>query len=84
MREQCDVDSVALECSTDVPLLVMSYNHSTPLNVFRRNVTDAVYVDEVLRPIVVPFFEQHQDLDTYQHDTARPHTATVNQQYLAA
>ena len=60
-----------------------SYHHRTPLHVFRVNVTADVYVNQKLRPIVVPFFQNHPDVATFQHDNARPHTANVTRNFLA-
>jgi transposase len=60
-----------------------SYEHRTPLHVFTVNVTADVYVNQVLRPIVVPFFHNHQDVGIFQHDNARPHTANVTRNFLA-
>ena len=59
-----------------------SYAHRTPLHVFRVNVTADVYITQVLRPIVVPFFHNHPDLEIFQHDNARPHTANVTRNFL--
>nr|KAG5688450.1 hypothetical protein BaRGS_003047 [Batillaria attramentaria] len=39
-------------------------------------VTAQRYIDQVLRPVVVPHFQQHGHL-TLQQDNARPHTARV-------
>lgn len=60
-----------------------SYNHRTPLHVFRNNVTANVYINEVLRTIVVPMFRQNNDLQFFQHDNARPHTANATRNFLA-
>ena len=54
-----------------------SSEHRTPLHVFQGTVTGQRYRDEVLLPVVVPFFQEHQDLDTFQHDNARAHTSRV-------
>ena len=43
--------------------------------------TDQGYVDNVLRPVVVPFLEQHPGC--LMHDNARPHTARLTQAFLA-
>jgi transposase len=39
------------------------------------------YIDQVLRPVVVPHFQQHANL-TLQQDNARPHTARVTTHFL--
>ena len=54
-----------------------SSEHRTLLHVFQGTVTGLRYRDEVLVPFVVPFFEDHQDLATFQHDNARAHTSRV-------
>ncbi len=40
------------------------------------------YCDEILRPIVVPFIQDHQLM--LQHDNARPHVARICTQFLKA
>ena len=59
-----------------------SRHHKTALHIFRRNVTGESYRDDVLQPIVEPFFQAHQDLDIFQHDNARPHRARVAADFL--
>ena len=44
-------------------------------------VTAQRYINQVLRPVVVPHFQQHRNL-TLQQDNARPHTANVTRQFL--
>ena len=39
------------------------------------------YINQVLRPHIVPFFAQHPNW-TFQQDNARPHTARDTQQFL--
>ncbi|KFM57479.1 Transposable element Tc1 transposase, partial [Stegodyphus mimosarum] len=57
------------------------YHSSTPLAgiavVISRNFTAQQYVDEVLRPVLLPFMSRHPGL-TFQQDNARPHTAHVS------
>lgn len=60
-----------------------SYRHRTPLHVFRANVTADVYVNQVLRPIVVPTFQNNLDLAIFQQDNATPHTARITRDFLA-
>lgn len=59
-----------------------SSHYRTPLHVFRQNVTGLLYRDEILQPIVVPFFQVHPDIALFQHDNARPHTARVAIDFL--
>lgn len=44
-------------------------------------VTAQRYVDQVLRPTVLPHFQQHVNM-TLQQDNARPHTARVSMDFL--
>lgn len=62
----------------------ISFLHRTPLHVFRNAVTAQAYINEVLRPIVVPAFQAHQDLRVFQQDNARPHTARATLQFFQA
>ncbi len=40
------------------------------------------YRDEILRPIIVPFFHNHHLM--FQHDNARPHVVRICTQFLEA
>jgi transposase len=53
----------------------------TDLAVIRGNLNVQRYIDEVLRPVVVPFIRQNPGM--LMHDNARPHTARVTAKYLA-
>jgi hypothetical protein len=53
----------------------------TDLVVIRGNLNAQRYIDEVLRPVVVPFLRQNPGM--LMHDNARPHTARVTANYLA-
>ena len=44
-------------------------------------VTAQRYIDQVLRPIIQPHFQQHANM-TLQQDNAHPHTARVTRDYL--
>lgn len=44
-------------------------------------VTAARYINQVLQPVVVPFFRRNQAHE-FQHDNARPHAAQATQQFL--
>ena len=46
-----------------------------------RGLTAQRYVDEVLRPVAVPFIRQHPGM-ILQQDNARPHVARLTMQYL--
>jgi hypothetical protein len=45
------------------------------------NLTGARHRDEILRPVAVPFVQQHHLI--FQQDNARPHVARVCQDFLA-
>lgn len=44
-------------------------------------VTAVRYIDQCLRPYILPYFLRHQN-HKFQQDNARPHTARATQQYL--
>ena len=60
-----------------------SYNHRTRLHIFNHTVNAATYRD-VLQDHVVPLFQYHPELQLYQHDNARPHTARATTAFLQA
>lgn len=59
--------------------------NKTRLVVFDNNVTADRYIQEVLQPVVLPFFRRHfrRGGGTLQQDGARPHTARVTIDFLA-
>ncbi|KFM60174.1 hypothetical protein X975_24545, partial [Stegodyphus mimosarum] len=61
----------------------ISFHRRTPLVVVRRNLTAQRYVDEVLRPVVLPFMSRRPGL-TFQQDNARSHTAHLSTACLSA
>lgn len=56
-------------------------DRKTDLVVIPGNLNAQRYIDNVLRPVVVPFLRQHPGL--LMQDNARPHTARLTQNYLA-
>ncbi|UYV84357.1 hypothetical protein LAZ67_X001927 [Cordylochernes scorpioides] len=52
----------------------ISFDSRTPLVVIPGTLTAQRYVDEILRPVLLPFLSHHLGL-TFQQDNARPHTA---------
>ena len=56
-------------------------NFKSDLVVCNGNLNTRRYIDQILRPHVVPIFRQRQGL-TFMHDNARPHTAIVTRQFL--
>ena len=59
----------------------ISHGLKSPLIVITGNLTDVRYRDEILRPVAVPFVQQHHLI--FQQDNARPHVARVCQDFLA-
>jgi hypothetical protein len=48
----------------------ISHGLKSPLIVITGNLTDVRYRDEILRPVAVPFIQQHHLI--FQQDNARP------------
>ena len=59
----------------------ISHGLKSPLIVITGNLTGVRYRDEILRPVAVPFVQQHHLI--FQQDNARPHAARVCQDFLA-
>jgi len=57
-------------------------HHRTPLVVIDGNLTAQRYVDNVLRPHLVPFMQAHPELTIFQQDNARPHSARLTANFL--
>ena len=53
----------------------------TPLHTFNQGVNGQVYVDEILRPMVLPFLAAHPGT-VFQRDDAPAHTARVSGNFL--
>lgn len=60
----------------------ISLHHRTPLVIIDGNMTAQRYVDNVVRPVVVPFMENHPHITVFQQDNARPHSARLTQDFL--
>ena len=60
----------------------ISWRHRTPLVVLEGTLTAQRYVDNVLRPVVVPFLRNYADVNVLQQDNARPHSARITQHFL--
>ena len=58
-------------------------DRKTDLVFINGNLNAAGYINQVLRPVAVPFLNRHAPA-TLMHDNARPHTARLTQQYLNA
>ncbi|UYV78283.1 hypothetical protein LAZ67_16000812 [Cordylochernes scorpioides] len=59
----------------------ISFDSRTPLVVIPGTLTAQRYVDDILRPGLLPFLSHHPGL-TFQQDNARPHTARVTMDCL--
>ncbi|UYV61174.1 hypothetical protein LAZ67_1003709 [Cordylochernes scorpioides] len=59
----------------------ISFDSRNPLVVFPDTLTAQLYIDDILRPVSLPFLSHHPGL-TFQQDNARPHTARVTVDYL--
>lgn len=60
----------------------ISANHMTHLVILAGNLTAQRYVDEVLRPHLLPFLQAHPGITLFQQDNARPHTARFTTNFL--
>ena len=79
-RATCD-PAFTIACHTTRQAGVMvwgaiSLDSGTPLVVITGTLTEQRYVDDILRPVLLPFLLQYPGL-TFQQDNARPHTARV-------
>ena len=54
----------------------------TDLVVLDGNLNAERYIDQVLRPVVLPFVQQHNNRTLFQHDNARPHIARIVKEFL--
>ena len=54
----------------------------TPLAVIDGTLTAQRYVDNILRPVLLPFLAQNPDVTIFQQDNARPHSARVTREFL--
>ncbi|UYV69341.1 hypothetical protein LAZ67_6003273 [Cordylochernes scorpioides] len=59
----------------------ISFDSRIPLVVIPGTLTAQRYVDDILRPVMLPFLSHHPGL-TFQQDNARPHTARVTMDCL--
>lgn len=60
----------------------ISSRFRTPLVVVEGNLTARRYVDEILRPHLLPFLEAHPTVRLFQQDNARPHVARLTLNFL--
>ncbi|UYV62988.1 hypothetical protein LAZ67_2002752 [Cordylochernes scorpioides] len=59
----------------------IAYDSRSPLLRIQGTMTAQRYVDDVLRPVTLPYLQGVPNA-LYQQDNARPHTARINQQAL--
>ena len=60
----------------------ISFRYRTPLIIIDGTLTSQRYINEVLRPTVVPFLATHRDVTLFQQDNARPHSARATMAFL--
>ena len=60
----------------------VSFHYKSRLHFCYSNLTAQRYRDDILIPYVAPMFANHPDLNVFQQDNARPHTAHISQTYL--
>ena len=60
----------------------ISGRYRTPLVVVDGNLNAQRYVDNILRPHLLPFLLDHPELITFQHDNTRPHAARFTTAFL--
>ena len=60
----------------------INHQGKTNLVVIRGNLNAQGYINDVLRPVVVPFINNQNGPVIFQQDNARPHTARVTTQFL--
>ena len=60
----------------------INYNFRSRLLIIHGNLTARRYVDEILRPELVPQLRRQRRPMIFQHDNARPHTARLTQDFL--
>ena len=56
-------------------------NFKSALVVCNGNLNARRYIDQIIRPHVVPMFRQRRGF-TFMHDNARPHTAIITRHFL--
>ena len=61
----------------------ISASRKSPLVIIQGRLTAQRYLDDVLRPVLIPFINQHQNVMTFQHDGVTPHTAGLTNLFLA-
>lgn len=60
----------------------ISTRHRTQLVIAEGNLTAQRYIDQILRPVLLPFLAANNDVATFQQDNARPHAARLTRNFL--
>ena len=60
----------------------INYDFRSQVVVINGNLTARRYIDEVLRPELVPLLQRQRNRHVFQQDNARPHTARITTDYL--
>jgi len=60
----------------------ISGRHRTDLVIVDGTLTARRYIDQILEPHVLPFFESHPTVDILMQDNARPHAARITKDFL--
>lgn len=60
----------------------ISGEHRTDLVIVDGTLTARRYIDQILEPHVLPFFQTHPTVNILMQDNARPHTARITKEFL--
>lgn len=60
----------------------ISFKSRTPLVMLDGNLNAQRYVDEILQREVIPFLDEHPEIQFFQQDNARPHSARLSRDFL--
>jgi hypothetical protein len=80
--DACVLERDRFKCGSVMVWGGISHGLKSPLIVIAGNLTGVRYRDEILRPVAVPFVQQHHLI--FQQDNARPHVARLCQDFLSS